>query len=179
MFLELKEIIAAIGIILLFFVCSQLIVVNILLGFLVIVSIFLFIFSDIVLAIKIMKTNANYLIDPLPQGTHELCIMQTIGGLIEFIPMVKGPKGLRFAVLHKKKIAVINEGDEQFHTRNGNLGFFSHENYDKNINLKECKALEKLDGDDVKEIYHALKKLNHKPFLDVRRIKWHSKKKEE
>ena len=174
MFLEVKELIAVIGIILLFFVCSQLFFINVLYAFLVIVSIFLFIFSDILLAIKIIKTNANYIIDPLPQGTHELCIMQTIGGLIEFIPMVKGPKGLRFAKLHKKKIAVINEGDEQFHTRNGNLGFFAHENYDKNINLKECKALEKLDGDDVKEIYHALKELDESKGFG--RIKWNSKK---
>ena len=79
-------------------------------------------------------------------------------------------------MLHKKKIAVINEGDGQFHTKNGNLGFFAHENYDKNINLKECKALEHLDGDDIKEIYRYLNSRSEGAKL-VKEFKWSSKKK--
>ena len=109
------------------------------------------------LGIKITNTDANLWFDPLPQGTKELCILQTLSGLIALIPVVKGVKGIRYGVLHKKKIAVLNEGDGEFHTKNGNLGFFAHENYDKNINLQECKALEQLDGDDIKEIYRNLK----------------------
>ncbi|GAG48808.1 unnamed protein product, partial [marine sediment metagenome] len=44
------------------------------------------------------------------------------------------------------------------------------------INLKECKALEKLEGDDIKEIYHNLKKKPEDKQI-VGGIKWSSKPK--
>ena len=181
MYLEVKSLISGIACIIIFFVISQILFVNFLLGFLLFAGVFAFIFGDILLGIKIINTKANYTFDPLPQGTHELCIMQTLSGLVEFIPVVKGVKGIRYGVLHKKKIAVLNEGKGQFYTRNGNLGFFAHENYDKNIVLNECKALEGLDGDDIKEIYHNLKdtsdfknKTAKKSLIEG--FKWNSKK---
>ena len=175
MYLEIKAVISGIAIVLIFFVISQLIFVSNLLAFLLFAGVFAFIFSDILIGIKITNTDANLWYDPLPQGTKELCILQTLSGLLALLPVVKGVKGIRYGVLHKKKIAVINEGDGQFHTKNGNLGFFAHENYDKNINLKECKALEHLDGDDIKEIYRYLNsKVESKKILGG--VTWSSKK---
>lgn len=178
MYLEVKAFITGLATIAIFYVISQVLFANILLGFLLFVAVFGYIFGDILLGIKIIKTNANYWFDPLPQGTHELCIMKTLSGLADLIPMEKGVKGIRYGVLHKKKIAVLNKGDDQFHTRNGNLGFFAHENYDKNINLKKCKALETLTGDDIKAIYHNLKnkeKKIGKPKIEG--FVWNSKNK--
>ena len=157
MYLEIKSVISGIAVVLIFFVISQILFANMLLAFLLFAGVFAFIFGDILIGIQITNTNANYIYDPLPQGTKELCILQTLSGLVDFMPVTKGVKGIRYGVLHKKKIAVLNEGDGQFHTRNGNLGFFAHENYDKDINSLECKALEQLDGDDIKEIYRNLK----------------------
>lgn len=157
MYLEIKALISGISCILIFFVISQIVLYDFLLGFLLFAGVGAFIFGDILMGIKITNTNANYWYDPLPQGTQEICLIQTLSGLVDIMPVTKGVKGIRYGVLHKKKIAVLNKGDCQFHTRNGNLGFFAHENYDKNINLKECKALEDLDGDDIKEIYRNLK----------------------
>lgn len=170
MYLEIKAVISGAALVVIFYVISQILFVNVLLGFLLIVAGFSFIFGDILIGIKITKTNANYWYDPLPQGTHEICLMKTLSGLVDLFPVTKGPKGIRYGVLHKKKIAVLNDGGDQFHTRNGNLGFFAHENYDKNIVLKNCKALESLEGDDIKEIYRNLKELNKplgkKPLIE-------------
>ena len=170
MYLEIKAVISSIAILLIFVVISQIILVNVLLGFLLFAAVGAFIFGDVLLGVKITNTNANYWYDPLPQGTQELCIMQTLSGLAALVPVTKGPKGIRYGVLHKKKVAVLNTGHGQFYTRNGNLGFFAHENYDKNINLLECKALEDLDGDDIKEIYRNLKNVPKEGF------KWSSKR---
>ena len=169
MYLEIKAVISGIAILLIFFVISQIILSNFSLGFLLFAAVGAFIFGEILIGIKITNTDANYLYDPLPQGTQELCIMQTLSGLVDLIPVTKGVKGIRYGVLHKKKIAVLNTGHGQFYTRNGNLGFFAHENYDKNINLLECKALEHLTGDDIKEIYRNLKNVPKEGF------KWSSK----
>lgn len=175
MYLEIKAVISGIAIIVIFFVISQILFLNFSLGFLLFAAVGAFIFGDILLGIKIINTNAQYWFEPLPQGTHELCIMKTLSGLVDLIPMVKGIKGIRYGVLHKKKIAVLNEGTEQFHTRNGNLGFFAHENYDKNINLKKCKALEGLEGDDIKEIYRNLKEQPKTKLMEG--FNWHSNSK--
>ena len=175
MYLEIKAVISAISMILLFFVTSQILLYDFLLGFLIIAAAGGYIFGDILLGIKIINTNSQYWFDPLRQGEQELCILKTLSGLVDLVPTTKGAKGIRYGVLHKKKIAILNEGTEQIHTRNGNLGFFAHENYDKNINLRECKALEKLDGDDIKEIYHNLKKSPEKKLHGG--IVWNSKPK--
>jgi len=175
MYLEIKAIISGISMIAIFFVISQILFENFLLGFLLIASVGGFIFGDMLLGIKIINTNAQKWFEPLPQGTHEICILKTLSGLVELIVVEKGPKGIRYGMLHKKKIAVLNEGTGQIHTRNGNLGFFAHENYDKNINLLECKALEILDGDDIKDIYYNLKEQPTKKRIGG--IAWNSKPK--
>lgn len=182
MYLEIKAVISTLGIIVIFFVISQILFVNVLLGFLLIAGVGAFIFGDILLGIKIINTNSQYWFDPLPQGEQELCIIKTLSGLVDLLPVTKGVKGVRYGVLHKKKIAILNEGTDQIHTRNGNLGFIAHENHDKNIVLTECKALETLEGDDIKEIYHNLKnskdfknKVIKKPVLEG--FKWNSKTK--
>lgn len=175
MYLEIKAVISGMSLILMFFVASQVLLWNFLFGFLLLATAGGFIFGDILLGIKIMNTKAHYWFDPLPQGTHELCILKTLSGLVEIMPVEKGVKGIRYGVLHKKKIGILNEGTEQIHTRNGNLGFFAHENYDKNIKLSECKALETLDGDTIKDIYRNLKKQPTKKLVGG--IVWNSKTK--
>jgi len=172
MYLEIKALLSGGAIILIFFVISQIVLVSPLLGFLLFIGVFLIILGDILLGWKITNTNANYWFDPLPQGTHEICLMKTLSGLVDLIPMTKGVKGIRYGVMHKKKIAVLNDGGDQFHTRNGNIGFFAHENYDKNINILECKVLETLEGDDIKEIYRNLK---NKPSKKKESLTWNLK----
>ena len=119
MYLEAKAVISGLAVIAIFFVISQILFVSVFLGFILFMAVFAFIFGDILLGIKITKKNANYWFDPLPQGTHEICILQTLSGLTDIIPVTKGVKGIRYGVLHKKKIAILNKGDGQFHRRAG------------------------------------------------------------
>ncbi|GAG13594.1 unnamed protein product, partial [marine sediment metagenome] len=87
MYLEVKAVISGIAIVLIFFVISQLIFTAILLAFLLFAGVFAFIFGDILIGIKIANTDANLWFDPLPQGTKELCVLQTLSGLLALIPV--------------------------------------------------------------------------------------------
>ena len=69
---------------------------------------------------------------------------------------------------YKKKATIINNGDYQIRTHNGNKGFVGHEDYDQNVNLIEADALDKCKGDNVIDIYYNRP---HKKRLFKRHVK--------
>lgn len=178
MWLEVKAVFTVIGIIMLFTVTGFILFSNFLLAFLLIAAAGMFIMGDMIIGIKITKTKAHLWFDPIDQGREEICVLQTISGLLDLVKTTKGPYGVRYFTLHKKPAVIINEGTAQFYTRNGNLGFFGHEDYDKNINLKECKALENADGDSIKEIYANLSHVEEKKWYNLKRKKEKVEKKQ-
>lgn len=155
MWLEAKVLINGIGVIFIAIVMSQILFFNMLLGFLLIMSIGLVVFSDIIIGYAITHNHVNLLIDPMKPG-HELCVLLDFSGNLDFIAARKGPLGTREFVKYRKEANVINDGTYQIRCINGNHGFIGHENYDRNVNLLKAEALDKLEGDDIKEIVEKL-----------------------
>lgn len=151
MWMEAKCVFSGIAVLMSAIVCSQIILFNMLLGFLCIVSIGLIIFSDIFIGMKISDFKPLY--DPTPRG-WELMELQLIDGKTKFINTKKGAHGKRSFRIHSEDASVINDGNANFTLVNGNRGFRAHENFDRNIDPLRAKALEKMDGEDVKEIYY-------------------------
>jgi len=79
--------------------------------------------------------------------------------LLDLVITKKAPLGKREFIYHKKEASVINNGDDNFHTRSGTPGFFMVEGYDQNINVHNAKAMSEFEGRDVKEIYGKAKGL--------------------
>jgi hypothetical protein len=155
MWLEAKMMLSGIAIIFIAIVLSQIILLNMLLGFLLIVGIGLVFFSEIIIGYQVSRNHVNVLMDPMPPG-YELCVLFDFSGNIDFLKVKKGPLGTREFVKYKKEANIINKGDYQIRCINGNHGFIGHENYPENINLLKAEALDKLPGDDIKEIVDKL-----------------------
>ena len=155
MWMEAKTLLSAIGIIFIAIVLSQIILYDMLLGFLLVMSIGLVVFSDILIGYQINRNHVNVLMDPMPSG-YELCVLFDFGGNIDFLKVKKGPLGTREFVKYKKEANIINNGDYQIRCINGNHGFIGHEDYGQNVNLFKAEALDKLPGDDIKEIVDKL-----------------------
>ena len=153
--MEAKTLLSAIGIIFIAIVLSQIILYDMLLGFLLVMSIGLVVFSDILIGYQINRNHVNVLMDPMPSG-YELCVLFDFGGNIDFLKVKKGPLGTREFVKYKKEANIINNGDYQIRCINGNHGFIGHEDYSQNVNLFKAEALDKLPGDDIKEIVDKL-----------------------
>ena len=89
--------------------------------------------------------------------------------MIDFVVTRKRPLGKREFVYYSNlqrtmsEASVINDGSYPVRTINGNPGFVAHESYDMNVDLYKAKALEKCEGDDIKEIYYRVKE--GKPLL--------------
>lgn len=150
MWMEAKATLTVIGIIFVAIVLSQIILLNMLFGFLLIVSIGLFVFGDFLIGYQISRNHVNVLIDPISAG-YELCVYLDFSGNIDFLKVKKGPLGKREFVKYKKEASIINNGDAQLRFINGNHGFLGHENYSRNVNIEKAEALDKLPGDDIKE----------------------------
>lgn len=160
MWMEAKAVFSGIAIIMIGIVCSQIILFNMLLGFLCIVSVGLFIFSDILIGIKISDFSALY--DPTPRG-WELMELQLLDGKTKFINTKKGPHGKRSFRIHNEDATVINDGKASFTLSNGNHGFRAHENFDMNVDPFRAKALQQMPGDNIKEMYYrARDAIEHK-----------------
>lgn len=152
MWMEVKALISGIAVLMMAIVCSQLILFSPLLGFLCIVSIFLVIFSTILIG---MKTNDfKPLYDPTPRG-WELMELQLLDGKTKFMNTQKGPHGKRSFRIHNEDATVINDGKASFTLSNGNRGFRAHENYDMNVDPHRAKALSLMPESGVKEMYYA------------------------
>ena len=152
MWMEVKVVVSAIGIIMMAIVCSQIILLNNLLGFLCIVAVCVVIFSDILIGIKISDFKPLY--DPTPHG-WELMELQLLDGKVKYINTKKGPHGKRSFRIHQEDATVINVGEGGFTLSNGNRGFRAHENFDMSIDPHRAKALQKMPGANIKEMYYA------------------------
>lgn len=108
--------------------------------------------GDMMIGIKITKNHLQPLMDP-NKPNEETCVYFDFAGNLDFIKTVKGPENTRKFVKYKQNASIINDGDYPVRTINGNRGFIGHEDYDRNVNLEEAEALDKVDGEDIKEIY--------------------------
>lgn len=155
MWLEIKSIITGISIIFIAIVISQILLINTLLGFLLFAAIFLMIFGDLILGMKIVDFKPIF--EPTPRG-WELMELELLNGRVVYINTQKGPYGKRSFRIHKEDATVINDGKSNFTLSNGNRGFRAHENFDRNIDPTMAKALQQMEGGDIREIYYKARK---------------------
>jgi len=141
-------------------VLSQILLVDMIFGFLLFASIGMIIFGDILIGYQIKHNHLDVILDPCPPN-QEICVLFDFGGHIDFIRTTKGALGTRQFVKYKKEATVINDGRYQVRFINGNHGFVGHESYDKNIDLHKAEALDKLEGDNIEEIIDKL------PMVDI------------
>jgi len=157
MILEVKIIFSSIACILSAIVMMFVLVESLFLAFLLIMVIGFIFIGDLIIGFFITKNHLTPLLDPM-KASEEICILFDFGGNVDFIKTIKGPLGKREFVKYKKEASIINDGSYQIHTINGNHGFVGHESYERNVSLKKAQALDKLEGDDIKEIYDNLPK---------------------
>ena len=155
MWMEIKALLTVIGIIFIAIVIGQVFVYNIIWVLLLFMAIGIIVFGDIIIGYQISHNHVDVVIDPM-DNNHELCIYCDSSGGIDFIKTKKGPFNTREFVKYKKEATIINDGRYQMRFINGNSGFIGHENYPENVNLDESEALDKLPGDDIKEIVDKL-----------------------
>jgi len=160
MWLEIKLVISGIGIIFIAVVLSQIIMLNTLLGFLLIMAIGLVLISDMMLASKIKSSKANFWYERPPPG-KELIVIKTLTGLLDLVWATKKPEGQREFVYNKQEASVINTGKDPIHTLAGARGCIAHESLDMNIDTFEAEAVNnwarEYDTDNIKEIYTKAK----------------------
>lgn len=155
MWLEAKIIMSTIAMIFIAIVLSQILLVNMIFGFLLFAAIGMIVFSDMIIGYQIKHNHLDILMDPCPAG-QEICILFDFSGNIDFTRCTKGPLGTRQFVRYKKEATIINDGRYQVRFINGNHGFIGHESYDKNVDLYKAEALDKLKGDNMEEIIDNL-----------------------
>jgi hypothetical protein len=171
MWLEIKEILTGVGtafILVGVVLIPGLTIVDMLIVFM---GVSMFVMGDILIGYQITTNEIKPQMDRTPPGM-ELTIFQEINGKIHFRNTKKDMMGLRKWRWHNREAACINDGLGMFTLPNGNRGFFSHESYDKSINLILCSALDKIaketDSRNIQEIYeNTMKKLAEKQKEDV------------
>jgi len=154
MYLIIKSLFSVISMFLIAIVCSQILFLNLMLGFLLIVSVFLVLIGDILIGYKV--TPFKPLFEPTPKG-KELMEIQLLDGKTHFINTTKGPQGKRSFQMNQHDASVINDGKAQFRVTGGNIGFRAHELIDRNVDPYRAKALGKMPGDTIKELYYLTK----------------------
>jgi len=164
MFCEVKALFDAVAFIFIAIVMMQIIFFDMMLGFLLLMSIGLVFMSDILILHLISKRRLKPQLDPTPRGM-EACVLFTLTGDFDVINTVKKPHGKREFVYNKHDASIINRGDYQIRLPNGNTGFIGHELDDQNINLVEVKMAEEIHEeyktDDLKEVYSLVDKIEH------------------
>lgn len=109
------------------------------------------VFGDILIGMKIVDYKPVF--ESTPRG-WELMELELLNGRLVFMNTKKGPYGKRSFRIHNEDATVINDGKANFTLPNGNRGFRSHENFDRNIDPHMAKALQQMEGGDIKEIYY-------------------------
>lgn len=155
MWLELKIGIDIIAWILIAVVVSQILFLNVILSFLLLAGFFLTVFSDFLIGWIIKSSKVDILMDSNPSG-YETCILCDFSGNVDFVQVKKGPQSKREFTKYGKEASIINRGRYPIRLPNGNFGFIGHEDLDLDVDLDECEALDKLPGDDIKEIVENL-----------------------
>lgn len=164
MWLEAKILLSIVAMVFIAVVLSQVILFNVLLGFLCVMAIGMIIFSDMLIGYQIKHNHVDVIIDPCPPN-QENCVLFDFGGNIDFIRTKKGPLGKREFMRYRKEASIINDGKYQIRFINGNHGFIGHESYDKNVDLYKAEALDKLPGDTIEEI------VDHLPLVELQEFK--------
>lgn len=154
MYMMLKSIFTAVAMVFVAIVLSQVLFVNMLLGFLLFMAIVLMIMGDMVIGIKI--SDFKVLFEPTPRG-KELMELQLLDGRTHFINTTKGPHGKRSFRINREDASIINDGKSNFTLVNNNRCFRAIESYDGNVDPFRAKALELMEGANVKEIYRLAK----------------------
>lgn len=154
MYLIVKSVLSAISMFLMAYVFMTVITIDIFLGFFLIISMFLLLFGDMIIGWKV--TAFKPLFEPTPKG-KELMEIQLLDGKTHYINTTKGAQGLRSFRMNGHNADVINDGKAQFRVTGGNIGFRAHELIDRNVDPKRCKALEKMSGSNIKELYYIAK----------------------
>jgi len=154
MYLLIKSIFSAASMICIGIVLSQILLINLLLGFMLFIALFLVLLGDLFIGYKV--TPFKPLFEPTPKG-QELTELQLLDGQVIFLNTTKGPQGKRSFRVNGHDASVINDGKSQFRVIGGNIGFRSHELLDRNVDPFRCKALEQMPGDSIKEIFHRMK----------------------
>lgn len=156
MWMEAKALITTFSFIFLGVVISQLIFLNLFMTFMLIISMFLFLFGDILLGYLITKNDLKPQIDPTPYG-KEPCVFVDNTSKLHIFNTTKGPEGQRKFVFNKHEATIINKGNYQVRLKNGNSAFIGHESCDENLNFAEAKYAEAIskefESDDLKDIH--------------------------
>ena len=152
MWLEVKGMFTFIALSMFAFAIAFTLYTNFLVAFFIFLGIFFVVLGDLMLGWKITAYHLLPLLDPLPPNS-ELCVYLDFSGNVDFIVSKKDKEGTRRFVKYKKDATIINDGKYQIRTINGNHGFIGHEDYIFSVNVPKAKALEKAEGDDIKEIY--------------------------
>ena len=168
MWLEAKALLSSVAVIMTAVVLFPVLFMNLLFGFLLIVSICLIIFSDILIGYQITRNHLRWLIDPLGPS-EEFCILFDHSGNVDFIRTRKGPFDTRLFSRYGKPATIVNTGSYQIRTHNGNKGFVGHEDYEMNVSPVECEVLDQCEGGSIKEIYNNLPHRQGKKRL---RVNW-------
>jgi len=160
MWLEAKALITTFAVIFIAIVISQIILINVFLGFLLFMGVFLMIFGDIVYGWQVCRSRVNKLIDKPPPG-KVVALIHTLNGMVDFEWATKGPYGKREFVYNKREASIIDQGDYPIHFPNGSLGFVCHEKSADAIDMRKVKYAESLakshGTNNIKEIYYKIK----------------------
>lgn len=154
MYLTIKSLLSVISMFMIGYVCSQILFLNLILGFLLIVALFLVLIGDLLIGYYI--TPFKPLFEPTPKG-KELMEIQLLDGSTHFLNTRKGPQGKRDFWMNGHDASVINDGKAQFRVSGGNIGFRAHELIDRNVDPYRAKALQQMSGDSIKELYYLAK----------------------
>jgi len=132
-------------------VISQIFFASQFLVFILFVAIAMVVFGNILIGSRI--TRFKPLFEPTPTG-WELMELQLLDGRTHFMNTKKGAHGKRSFRINGEDATVINDGECNFTLHNGNRGFRAHEMFDGNVDPFRAKALQKMPGENVKEIYY-------------------------
>jgi len=160
LYLEVKALFSSVAMIFIGIVLMYVLVQDIFLAFLLLASIFMVLIGDMLIGYKIVTSDMKPVMDPTPKG-KELMELQQIDGRIRFINTTKGAHGKRSFRINNEDASVINDGEAPIRMPGGNQAFRAHECFDMNIDPKRAKALQQMEGDDIKEIYfRAINKID-------------------
>jgi len=165
MWLEIKAVITVVAILFTAIVISQIILLNTLLGFLLIMAMGLYAFGDIAYGMMVVKAHANKIIDRPPSGWITTTLFTITGGL-DFVWAKKMPYGKREFTYNNEFASFIDRGDYPIHFPNGALGAVAHESCNENLNMYDVKYGEEIKKDlgtnEIEEIYSIIKNTEKK-----------------
>ena len=169
MFRELKIVFSIIASVFISIVLSQILYLNVLLAFLLIVAIALIFFGDFFIC-YILKTTKAFMWMERPPPGKEFGILFSATGLVDPIWADKKPEGKREFIYNTQEAAIINSGKYPIHNRAGGHGFVCAEYHDENIDMNEAYAAMQFKDiygtDDIKDIYHKTKIFEEENFKD-------------